>query len=230
MKKSVVAIVGLGGPVLGISWCGGGPSSFVGPPTPALESHRPCQPCSSQGGGGWGKGGNRVRLSGNLSASAFAIQLWTLPTERGERIAGFSNLTFSIRVNLTTAEEFFEHLFSCHWGRGELPSKQDSVWEVLSSPSPWCNYNFSFAFANVMLFPVFNLSHLFTLNLYKDSYVWGLLFCKSHCVASARELFQFKILEDHRRFRSTTRTISWQLSYSIQILGSEIVENFSQNS
>ena len=85
---------------------------------------------------------------------------------------------------------------------------------MLSSPSPWCNYNFSFAFADVMLFPVFNLSHLFTLNLYKDSYVWELLFCKSHCVASTWELFQFKILEDRRRFRSTTRTISWQLSYS----------------
>ena len=167
MKKSVVAIEGLGGPVLGISWCGGGPSSFVGPPTPKLESHRPCQPCSSQGGGGWGKGGNRVRLSGNLSNSAFAIQLWTLPTERGERIAGFSNLTFSIRVNLTTAEEFSpvtEDGESCRQNkiRCEKCCHLHHHDATITSHSPLLMLCF---------FPVFNLSHLFTLNLYKDSYV-----------------------------------------------------------
>ena len=68
--------------------------AIVGPPTPTLESHRPCQPCSSQGGGGWGKGGNRVRLSGNLSASAFAIQLWTLPTEREGKDSWVLQLNF----------------------------------------------------------------------------------------------------------------------------------------
>ena len=68
--------------------------AIVGPPTPTLESHRPCQPCSSQGGGGWGKGGNGVRLSGNLSASAFAIQLWTLPTEREGKDSWVLQLNF----------------------------------------------------------------------------------------------------------------------------------------